>query len=47
MVRILQILLIFISTQIVFSQDEKLELSSTVDSTTIKVGQQFNYIIKA
>ena len=47
MVRLFQILIIVFSIQINFSQEEKLELSSSVDSTSIKVGQQFNYIIKA
>ena len=47
MVRLLQILLIFFAFQINFSQDGRLDLSSEVDSVTIKVGQQFNYLIKA
>ncbi len=47
MVRLFQILIIVFSIQINFSQEEKLEFSSSVDSTSIKVGQQFNYIIKA
>ena len=46
MVRLFQILIIVFSIQINFSQEEKLELSTSVDSTSIKVGQQFNYIIK-
>ena len=46
MVRLFQILIIVFSIQINFSQQEKLELSSSVDSISIKVGQQFNYIIK-
>ena len=47
MVRLFQILFIFFTIQIGFCQDEQLELSSSVDSISIKVGQQFNYLIKA
>ena len=47
MVRLFQILFIFFTINSGFSQDEELELSSSVDSISIKVGQQFNYLIKA
>ena len=47
MVRLFQILLIIFSLQINFSQDKELDLTSSVDSISIKVGQQFNYFIKA
>ena len=47
MVRLFQILFIVFTIHSSFSQDEELEISSSVDSISIKVGQQFNYLIKA
>ena len=45
--KLVQIILIFFIIQSGFTQQEIIIGSTSVDSTEIKVGQQFNYIIKA
>ena len=45
--KLVQIILIFFIIQSGFTQQDIIIVSSSVDSTEIKVGQQFKYSIKA